>query len=256
MVPQKLIETNKAKHLFNDWKETIIWSCLQGVMGEIYVDQIDNPLSAMAILGDFCFLAGKPDRDLTLFNPHCQQQDFIIMIPQNSEWERMIEECYGNKARKNERYATKKEPNIFNEENLLRIINTLPKDYDLNMIDEKFFHQCLSNGWSYDLVSQYGDYETYSRLGIGVVIAKNGELVSGASSYSTYEHGIEIEIDTKEEYRRKGLASVCGAKLILECLKRNLYPSWDAQNMASISLAKKLGYNFSHAYTVYEIFGY
>ena len=85
---------------------------------------------------------------------------------------------------------------------------------------------------------------------------KDGELVSGASSYSRYEGGIEIEIDTNEKYRRKGLAYICGAKLILECLKRNLYPSWDAQNKWSLALAEKLGYHYSHTYNAYEIWGY
>ncbi|MDD7004979.1 MAG: GNAT family N-acetyltransferase, partial [Clostridiales bacterium] len=43
---------------------------------------------------------------------------------------------------------------------------------------------------------------------------------------------------------------------ILECLDRGLYPSWDAQNLGSLSLAKKLGYEFSHEYPAYEIFDY
>ena len=77
--------------------------------------------------------------------------------------------------------------------------------------------------------------------------------MAGASSYSRYKDGIEIQIDTREEHRRRGLAFACGAKLILECLERNLYPSWDAQNMWSAGLAEKLGYRYSHTYTAYEI---
>ena len=69
------------------------------------------------------------------------------------------------------------------------------------------------------------------------------------------QEGIEIEIDTREDHRRKGLAYACGAKLILECLKRGLYPSWDAQNKWSVALAEKLGYHFDHEYTAYEITG-
>ncbi len=34
---------------------------------------------------------------------------------------------------------------------------------------------------------------------------------AGASSYSVYKGGIEIEIDTSSEYRRRGLATACGA---------------------------------------------
>lgn len=93
----------------------------------------------------------------------------------------------------------------------------------------------------------------YQQLGLGVVICKDGIPVAGASSYSSYQGGIEIEIDTKEEYRRKGLAYCSAAKLILECLDRDLYPSWDAQNPWSVALAEKLGYHFSHEYIAFEV---
>ena len=89
---------------------------------------------------------------------------------------------------------------------------------------------------------------------MGVVILKDGEPVSGASSYSSYNDGIEIEIDTKEEYRRQGLAYICAAALIVECLKRGKYPSWDAQNLWSVALAEKLGYHFDKEYTAYEVY--
>lgn len=88
---------------------------------------------------------------------------------------------------------------------------------------------------------------------LGAVILKDGHPVSGASSYSGYQGGIEIEIDTREDYRRKGLATVCGAKLILECLDRGWYPSWDAQNKWSVALAQKLGYHYDREYTAYEV---
>lgn len=82
---------------------------------------------------------------------------------------------------------------------------------------------------------------------------KNGELVSGASSYDFYKGGIEVEIDTRKDERQKGLALVCGAKLIMECLEQNLYPSWDAHNKGSLALVEKLGYKFDTEYADYEI---
>lgn len=123
-------------------------------------------------------------------------------------------------------------------------------------MEESEYHMCRNNGWTRDLVSQYKDYETYKKLGLGVVILKDGEPVAGASSYSRYDKGIEIEIDTREDHRRKGLAYACGAKMIMECLKRDLYPSWDAQNKGSVALAEKLGYHFSHEYVAYEVMGF
>ncbi len=132
----------------------------------------------------------------------------------------------------------------------------MPEHYKLSMIDERLYQMCKAEKWSADLVLQFPNYGNYRKLGIGAVICKDNIILSGASSYSRYKEGIEIEIDTREEYRRKGLAYVCGAKLILECLKRNLYPSWDAHNKGSVALAEKLGYHYSHTYTAIEIWGY
>ncbi|MBP3806984.1 MAG: GNAT family N-acetyltransferase [Eubacterium sp.] len=66
---------------------------------------------------------------------------------------------------------------------------------------------------------------------------------------------MEIEVDTVEEEHRKGLATIASAALILRCLDEGLYPSWDAQNMKSVRLAEKLGYEFDHEYTAYEVSG-
>ncbi|MBP3753936.1 MAG: GNAT family N-acetyltransferase [Lachnospiraceae bacterium] len=49
------------------------------------------------------------------------------------------------------------------------------------------------------------------------------------------------------------LATIACSALILRCLKENLYPSWDAQNMNSVRLAEKLGYEFAHEYVAYEV---
>ena len=180
----------------------------------------------------------------------------MIAVPQNKLWENMLTQFYGKKAKIISRYATKKEPPIFNKHHLEKIVASLPKQYTLSMIDSHFYKLCKSEAWSKDLVSQFSTYKKYRRLGIGVVISKDGLIISGASSYSRYQNGIEIEIDTRKEYRRNGFACICAAKLILECLKRNLYPSWDAHNKASAALAEKLGYHYSHAYTALEIWDY
>ena len=121
------------------------------------------------------------------------------------------------------------------------------------MMDEQLFWYCKGVDWCRDWVAQYDDYAAYRNWGLGVVVLKDGEVVSGASSYSGYRGGIEIQIDTREDYQRQGLACACGAKLILECQRRGLYPSWDAQNPASVALAEKLGYRLDHEYMAFEV---
>lgn len=217
------------------------------------MEDLENPASAAAVLGDFTFFAGTPNEELVLRKPGNMRRDFMIMVPQNDAWAKMIEYCMGKKARKVTRYAFKKEPDVFEREKLEQIVKAMPPEYTLKMMDEEIYWWCRDKAWCKDWVSQYESYEMFQKLGLGVVILIDGVPVSGASSYASYKGGIEIEIDTKEEYRRKGLARICGAKLILECLKRGLYPSWDAQNLKSAALAEKLGYHFECEYTAYEV---
>lgn len=254
---------NEASFLFEGWEETMIWSCLQGVMGTVYVEEAESGQesrrqnsgirSAAAVLGDFSFFAGKPSDGLVSFWPGECCTDFRIMVPENEAWALAIENFYGKQARRVTRYAMKKEPDVFQRKKLLDIVNALGEEYSLHRIDEALYHRCFGEAWCRDLVSQYETYEKYSKLGLGVVAMKDGCIVSGASSYTSYQGGIEIEIDTKNEYRRRGLALACGAKLILDCMDRGLYPSWDAQNPGSAALAEKLGYHFDHEYAAYEV---
>lgn len=245
--------SDKIKQFFNNWNETLIWSCMQGVMGHLYVTNESEPDCVIALLGDFCFVAGKPNQELIVHKPKGLSQEFVIMVPQTKEWEILIEEVYEGRLKKVERYAIKKEMDIFDKEKLRNVVECLPDNYALKMIDEELFVKCKEMEWCRDWVAQYDTYEQYQKYGLGVVLFVDGELVSGASSYSGYLGGIEIEIDTHKDYRRKGYAYICASKLILECLERNLYPSWDAQNLWSVALAEKLGYHFDHAYTAYEI---
>ena len=245
----ELTDTSKVAGLFEGWEETLIYSCLQKVMGKIYVTDLESPKSAMAFVGCFAFYAGEPNKELVSNKP----AGFIIMTPQNKAWEACIEECFP-KAKKVTRYAIKKDTK-FDTDFLRNIIKELPDGYELKEIDEKIYDMCLPDPVTRDFVSSFGSKEKYLELGRGMVILKSGRIVAGASSYTRYREGIEIEVDTVESERKKGLATIVSAALILRCLDERLYPSWDAQNMNSVHLAEKLGYEFSHEYTAYEVSG-
>ncbi len=238
--------------LFAGWKNVMIRSCLMGIMGRLYVNDKEGCDSAMVILGDFHFLAGQPKEELVTYRTD-EDGEFMILVPQSKGGEEAIEKCYGERAKRIVRYAMNKSPGSFDKPALQRVVSTLPEGYELKRIDESLFWRCRTLSWCSDWVSQYDNYEQYQAYGIGVVIQTDGAPVSGASSYSGYPGAIEIQVDTKEEYRRRGLAHICGAKLILDCLEQGWYPEWDAHNLGSARLAKKLGYQYDHAYPAYEI---
>ncbi len=237
--------------LFKSAAGALVLSCLQGYMGKGYVKDVTKPDCAQLVVGDFCFFGGKPDIDLVKHIPEEFTSEFILMISSSLAWEGMIEQVWGNKAEKLKRFAIKKEGDIFDRQKLQAYIDGLSAQYELCMIGKKEYEMIMKEEWARDLCSVFSDYEEYEKIGIGAVILHNGKIAAGASSYAVYQEGIEIEIDTKESFRQKGLATVCGAKLILECLNKGLYPSWDAHDLRSVALAEKLGYHLDKPYTTY-----
>ena len=242
----ELKDISKVEKLFMDPADSLVTSCLEGMMdSRIYVTDLENPRSAMAFLACFAFFAGEPDRELASFKP----KGVVGMVPSGDEWAKLIEACQPN-ADKVTRYAIKKDTK-FDRVNLQKLVAALPAGYEIRRIDSDLYDKCLEIEDFEDGLCHFASKEQYLEMGRGFAALKDGEPVSVASSYTVYREGIEIEIDTLEEERRKGLASAVCARLILSCLDDGLYPSWDAANMNSVHLAEKLGYEFSHEYPCY-----
>ena len=242
----ELEDPSKAKPIFAQWEDpdTGILSCLDGVMGKILVTDPEQPRSAMAVVGDFAFLAGEPDLELLRGKP----ARWMIVVPQNEAWGQLMEENFP--VGKRIRYAIKKDTK-FDRERLEALVRAMPEGYELRRIDGELYDLCCKEEDFEDCVSVFESKEQYLELGRGWAVLKDGKLVAAASSYSRYQKGIEIEIDVVKPERHKGLGSAVAAQLILSCLDEGLYPSWDAANKLSVRLAKKLGYEFSREYVCY-----
>ena len=242
----ELDDPTKAAPVFANWEDldTSIIACLDNVMGKILVTDPDHPKSALAVIGAFAFCAGEPDLELLRGKP----DRWLLMVPENDVWASLIEENFP--ADKRIRYAIKKET-TFDRDKLEAMVKALPEGYAFRRIDSEIYDLCLKEELFASCVSVFGSKEKYLELGRGFVIMKDGKIASAASSYSRYHKGIDIEIDTAEEERHKGLGSAVAAKLILRCLDEGLYPAWDAANKLSVRLAEKLGYEYSREYVCY-----
>ena len=238
--------------LFAGWEETLVWSVVQGCMGKAWADSLDCPRAALLWVGDFLFLGGDAEapvaRALAGFLPRELANGVALAVPQNESWLRLLEEAHGQRGKPITRYAIRKEPGVFDPGKLRANLEKLPQGFTLEPIDERLYHALLELDWARDFCAQFGSWEEYAAHGAGYVALYGEELAAGASSYSWYKGGIEIEIDTKREHRRRGLALCCASALILHCLDQGLYPSWDAATPISVALAERLGYHFSHEY--------
>lgn len=237
--------------LLAGWEETMLWSYLEGFHGKAWADAALHPASAQVLVGDFCFFAGRPEPELVWNIP--SGTDFLLLVPQDDGWADLIEQAYRGACRKITRYAFLKEPGIFEEEKLRDYAKSLLGKYELRQIGEELYEMAKGEAWSRDFCSQFPTYEAYREYGLGFAAVCGGKMVGGASSYTRYRGGIEIEVDTRADCRRQGIALACASRLILECGKLGLYPSWDAANLKSVALAEKLGYRLQCPYTAYEL---
>ena len=136
----ELKEPSIAAHVFDDWVELDVGiiACLDNVMGKIFADDIEHPKSAMAVVGDFVYFAGKPNLELV----HAKPDRWMIIVPQDKFWEELIENNFP--AYKRIRYALRKNTK-FNRKKLEEMINTRPEGYIFRKLDEELYDVCMAD---------------------------------------------------------------------------------------------------------------
>lgn len=242
----------KLISMFEEIDSTIILSYLQGHMGKAWVDNLENPTVAQITVGIFVFFAGdsnSKEAEELLFN----LPDFTLAIVGSDEWKNRIETIHVGSIEKFQRYRFKKKPEHLDRKHIENLLSTLPEGYEIKRIDKEIAKDPSLHELSEDFISQFDSIDDFINRGVGYAILNEGQVVSAATSFSIYDDGIEIEVASHPNHIRKGLATIIASTLILDCLDRGKYPSWDAANEESVKLAQKLGYNFQESYDTYFI---
>ncbi len=232
----------------------LVKSCLDGCMGKAYGDHPFRPGAALLCIGDFACFGGDPHRPAArqLAGKLALEKGKTWLIPVLEGWEEHLKYWKPFRMERSVRYAVTRETG-FDKAKLLAITGSIPPEFALCSIDKALYEKAMANEWSRDFCSQFQSCEDYVKRGLGVVALRGEELAAGASSYVIYNGGIEIQTDTREDVRRRGLAAACCARLMLDCLQKGLIPSWDAANSASLALAQKLGYALKASYDIWEV---
>lgn len=242
-------ETRCAESLFADMEETAIRSALEGYMGRVWTDGENPPSTAHIRQGDFHIFAGDACVDcaremLSDLSPGA------ILVAHGQTWRELIEKTLGQRVVHIKRYAFYKNPAHL-DIHRIQALSRCPDGFTIARMDETLAQTALSEPWSRDLVSQFSSPRDYAQRGLGMCVLHGGALVCGASSYYVYRGGLEVEIDTRADFRRRGLATAAAASLIELSLQNGLYPSWDAANLESVGLAQKLGYQMKTEYDAF-----
>lgn len=242
----------KLVPMFENIDSTIILSYLQGHMGNAWVDNLENPTVAQITVGIFVFYAGNPNTEEAEELLH-NLSDFTLAIVDSDEWKNRIETVHKGSIEKFQRFRFKKNLEDLDRVHIQELLSALPEEYEMKRIDKNIAKASSFHELSEDFISQFDSIDDFIDRGVGYAILNKGQVVSAATSFSIYDVGIEIEVASHPNHRRKGLATIVASALILDCLDRGKYPSWDGANSESVELAKKLGYTFKESYDTYFI---
>jgi len=236
------------KKFFKEIKFSMAHTALDGFKGDVYVDDIQNPTFSIIYAGRYSFIDGNCHSEFARF-ALLKLDLYYNSIIASAEWYKLIEEVFENRFEINYRYSLKKDTK-FDLDKLNIFSKNIPVGFEVKKIDSDVLNT-ISKTDSY--VCNLGMTDNYEENGLGYVAYKDEKIVGVCTSNFVYKNSIEINLKVDEECRRKGLATCLAANLILDAIKNKIYPSWDAANLNSLELAKKLGYEFDSKYEVYRI---
>lgn len=109
-------------------------------------------------------------------------------------------------------------------------------------IDKSLFHQIINDKNYINHLREFESFESFNQNGSGFVKLENNEIKAIASTFCNYNNNVEIQVDTLEGNRSKGLATQVTIFLLKDCINKGFIPHWDAANKVSESLGEKVGF--------------
>lgn len=232
-----------------------VFSVLEGNQsGRVWADQVANPRSAVMI-SDFCYLTSTPDASdfqadtaKWLEDEVLNRQEYTGIHYFSKPWEAALQTSL--QAYEVTRYVR----TMFDfDVQRYRELQTgwqkrIPTGFALHRLNAQ---TALHAGGIPDI---WGSVENFLEHGFGFCAldeSQDDEHLAFAASVQTVFVGdrhAETGVETREAYRRKGLATALCCAYIDLCLQSGIYPEWGCgdDNEPSERLAHKLGYTGKH----------
>ncbi len=122
----------------------------------------------------------------------------------------------------------------------------LPEGFEMQPVDAALAEQ-------YGLPPSWATADDFIAHGTGFALMAGDEIASLCQSIFASRQKFEIDLHTRPEFRRRGLATLAACALIDDCLSQGRTPNYECfwDNQPSISLAGKLGFTPRPDYPVY-----
>ena len=243
---------DKAYDMLVGFNASVIFSIFENITGELWVDDEKNPEIALGIYKDFCFLSGKPRKVENLDNVLFSKCNKPVLIANTNEWLDFLPE--NTQFSKTSRFKLKA-PESFDTKALEKVCQKIEDfpELEMRIMNGEDYLSYNPDGWEHNMRGCYKNKEDFCEKSFGIIIHDKKEIICGCTAYSYYSGGVEVQIETKKEYRGKGLASIAAAKYMLLCQQRGKKAHWDAAHIQSAKMAMKLGFEMVGEYITYEL---
>ncbi|HKM34436.1 MAG TPA: GNAT family N-acetyltransferase [Lachnospiraceae bacterium] len=241
---------NKIMYLVKSENELSVLSVINGVMpGEIYVNSIDNPTTALIKTCECNLIAGNSN-DVVFNSEVSMELDFWDQLtPDSNEWIDIIPTIHKNSfVRKYKRRHYTLSIDNFKECNIPLKDGFIIKKVDIELLRQNSYEN------SENLLEWIGNWEDdakFQQYGTGYFIHNGKVIVSWSLSDCSFDKKIAIGIHTDERYRKNGFGKIVASVTVKECFFKG-YKKIDwlcvDTNKGSAAIAELLGFKYSNSY--------
>ncbi|SES66683.1 GNAT acetyltransferase [Oceanobacillus limi] len=220
------------------------------ISGMIYVDDINRPTTILVSTeNQVLFIAGNEWNGA--FNKQLMEFLYLnqrfTLFSATKEWDHVFHDYLNDQVTPMMRYKFSFHPKKYPQQK-----KELPQNFLIKEINEETIE--LTSHFNQKYYNQYwGSVANFLNDGFGYCMLDNGRIISECTSIFRSTSIAEIDIVTEKEYTGNGLAYVLGLYFINKCIEEGLTPSWDcdANNIPSMKLAKKLGFDHAKEYSIF-----
>lgn len=234
--------------------------------GKIFVDNIENPKTALvwAINCMYYFIGDCANPEFNDYFDHFMTEKitpeslsigasaFVCTLLHEEDWKDTVENFFKDKdldiGYRQDFYFNK-------EKNYIKKIKDIPENCHIKKIDMDLILDDPDDIVREDICEFWYSVEEFLEKGVGFCVLEGERIVTSCFSCYAGRDGLDININTyDEEDRDKGYATLAASAFTDYCIANNIAFSWEAydNNLASIALAEKLGFEKSKKYLCYE----
>ena len=136
---------------------------------------------------------------------------------------------------------------------------SLPDNYIMQRIDSEFWSKVMNGDFENGsflterLLESWGSIDNFCDKSVGFCITYLDCIAAVVLGTARFKNIVPIDIETKDEFKNKGLGYFLTIEFVNECIKKGLIAQWDCveSNPISYKLAEKAGFELFKVNDVY-----